>query len=114
MDPHPLRRRLVEGPGSAGERCRVRRWERFAAAFPDAAAMSVIDLGGTTRSWLRARVRQASLHIINLAPQGGDLPSWIRADQADACDLPPQILGGGYDLVFSNSVIEHVGGYAQR
>lgn len=114
MDPHGLRRRLVEGPGSAGERCRARRWERFAGAFPAVSAMSVMDLGGTVQSWLRAPVRPASVHIVNLAPQNGDLPSWIRADQADACDLPPRIIGGGYDLVFSNSVIEHVGGYAQR
>jgi hypothetical protein len=114
MDPRDLRRRLVEGPGSAGERCRARRWERFAGAFPAVSAMSVMDLGGTVRSWLRAPVRPASLHIVNLAPQDGDLPSWIRIDQADACDLPPRIIGGGYDLVFSNSVIEHVGGYAQR
>src|ERR1700691_3985568 len=56
MDPRALRRRLVEGPGSAGERCRAGRWERFAAAFPAVAKMSVIDLGGTTQSWLRAPV----------------------------------------------------------
>jgi hypothetical protein len=76
--------------------------------------MSVIDLGGTAEAWLRAPVRPHSLHLVNLEPKPDDLPPWIRADQADACKLPPNVLSRGYDLVFSNSVIEHVGGHAQR
>jgi hypothetical protein len=76
--------------------------------------MSVIDLGGTAETWLRAPVRPRSLHIVNLEPEPDGLPPWIRADQADACNLPAAVLSGRYDLVFSNSVLEHVGGHAQR
>jgi hypothetical protein len=111
-----LRDRLVDGPDSVGARRRERRWSWLQAAFPGIEQMSVIDLGGTASSWLRAPVRPALVHVVNLAPEpGGDqLPGWLRADRGDACELPADILRGSYDLVFSNSVLEHVGGHAQR
>ena len=111
---HALRHRLVEAQGSIGERRRTRRWERFAGTFTDIDSMSVIDLGGTAEAWRCAPVRPASLHIVNLAQEGTEAPGWIRIDQADACNLPAHISSGRYDLVFSNSVIEHVGGHSQR
>jgi hypothetical protein len=112
---HALRNRIVDGPDSAGARRRARRWEWLRAAFPQIENMSVIDLGGTAESWQRAPVRPARVHVVNLEHEAdADLPSWLRADQGDACNLPPAILGSSYDLVFSNSVIEHVGGHAQR
>jgi hypothetical protein len=86
----------------------------FRAEFPGIDSMSVMDLGGTVEAWLRAPVRPASVHVINLEPQPDEVPDWIRADQADACDLPDRVASGSYDLVFSNSVIEHVGGHSQR
>ncbi len=82
--------------------------------FPDIESMSVIDLGGTVQAWLRAPVRPALVHVVNLEAPPDDVPAWLRADQADACQLPAHIARGEYDLVFSNAVIEHVGGHAQR
>lgn len=76
--------------------------------------MAVIDLGGTAEAWLRAPMRPASVHVDNLELPPPGIPDWIRADQADACHLPGRICSGSYDLAFSNSVIEHVGGHAQR
>jgi hypothetical protein len=111
---HDLRDRFVDAPGSVGERRRSDRWERFSTTFPDIGSMSVIDLGGTVEAWLRAPVRPASVHVVNLESEPEEMPDWIRADQADACNLPAAIAGGSYDVVFSNSVIEHVGGHAQR
>jgi hypothetical protein len=111
---HALRHRLVEAQGSIGDRRRTRRWERFARTFTDINSMSVIDLGGTVDAWRRAPVRPASLHIVNLTPEDVETPGWVRLDQADACNLPTHISSGSYDLVFSNSVIEHVGGHSQR
>jgi hypothetical protein len=76
--------------------------------------MNVIDLGGTAEAWRRAPVRPASVHVVNLEVDTADVPAWIRVDTADACNLPASISGGDYDLVFSNSVLEHVGGHSQR
>lgn len=111
---HDVRNRLVDAEGSIGERQRSRRWQWFAETFTDVTSMSVIDLGGTADAWLRSPVRPASLHIINLEPEAAEVPAWMRIDQADACNLPAQIRNGHYDLVFSNSVMEHVGGHSQR
>jgi hypothetical protein len=111
---HGLRNSLVDGPGSVGQRKRSRRWEWLRETFPQIESMSVIDLGGTADSWLRAPVRPAALHVVNLEPDPAEYADWIRTDQGDACDLPASILHGDYDLVLSNSVLEHVGGHAQR
>ncbi|MEU3463652.1 class I SAM-dependent methyltransferase [Streptomyces sp. NPDC006733] len=77
--------------------------------------MRVIDLGGTVETWLRAPVRPAHVHVVNLEEHPPQTPDWIRAEYGDACALPKDILtSGDYDLVYSNSVLEHVGGHAQR
>jgi hypothetical protein len=109
-----LRNRFVDAPDSFGARYRARRWNWLHETFPELDQMSVIDLGGTAESWLRAPVRPATVHTVNLEKPPEDLPGWIRADYANACDLPAEILTGSYDLVMSNSVIEHVGGHFQR
>jgi hypothetical protein len=109
-----VRHQLVVAPGSPAQKMRARRHEWLREAYPGLAAMSVVDLGGTAGSWLRAAVRPASVHVVNVACPAGDLPPWIRATQADACDLPAAIRAGSYDLAFSNSVLEHVGGWDRR
>jgi hypothetical protein len=111
---HGLRNRVVDAPDSVGARRRAQRWQWVQETFPGIGSMSVIDLGGTVETWLRAPVRPAAVHVVNLEAPPAEVPGWLRADQADACDLPERIASGRYDLVFSNSVIEHVGGHAQR
>ncbi|MFD8633231.1 MULTISPECIES: class I SAM-dependent methyltransferase [unclassified Streptomyces] len=108
---------FVDAPGSLGERMRTARWKRFRRCFPGIENMSVVDLGGTAEMWLRAQVRPKHVHLVNLEEHPAELPDWISAEIADVTD--PAVaaeLGarGGYDLVFSNSTIEHVGGHSQR
>ncbi|MGP3917542.1 hypothetical protein [Nonomuraea sp. 10N515B] len=43
-----------------------------------------------------------------------DPPSWVRAERGDATELSAEVLSGDYDLVYSNAVIEHVGGHLRR
>ena len=114
FDVHSLRNRFVDAPDSLGARKRARRWEVFAETFPDIGTMRVIDLGGTVETWLRAPVRPVHVHVVNLEEHPPEVPDWIKAEYGDACSLSEEILDGGYDLVYSNSVIEHVGGHAQR
>jgi hypothetical protein len=114
MDLHALRRRFVDAPDSLGARRRSRRWNWLVKTFPELDQMSIIDLGGSVESWRRAPVRPARVHVVNLEEQPGDVPEWAEVDYGDACVLPDRIRTRRYDLVFSNSVIEHVGGHERR
>ncbi len=50
--------------------------------------------------------------VVNLLPESSDIDS-ITAVQGDACDPPTVVRDAEFDLVYSNSLIEHVGGYAR-
>jgi hypothetical protein len=79
--------------------------------------MRVIDLGGTPASWLHAPVRPLEVVTVNLSRRDNAVPDgagWIRSVAGDACELPAAVRGERFDLVFSNSVLEHVGGHARR
>ena len=78
--------------------------------FPDIAEMRVLDLGGTPRYWATAPVKPNKVTVVNL--EGFDPVDGVEAIVGDACD-PPDIRGD-FDLVYSNSLIEHVGGYERR
>ncbi|MBS1692092.1 MAG: class I SAM-dependent methyltransferase [Actinobacteria bacterium] len=108
-----LRSRLVGTDGSLAERLRLRRWQRLAGEFPELARMHVLDLGGTTVWWTRAPIRPKSVTVINLLEPGDGL-DWLTPIQGDACDAPELVAGRRFDLVFSNSLIEHLGGHAPR
>lgn len=71
----------------------------------------MLDVGGTTAMWEESEIPVANVHVLNLDLQ------WIQREKstkmpvfplvADALTLPTAT--GEYDIVFSNSVIEHVG-----
>jgi hypothetical protein len=83
-------------------------------AFPDLDQMSVIDLGGSLSTWQRAPVRAKHVHVVNISSPPTEVPDWAEVERGDACALPAHIANRRYDLVFSNSVIEHVGGHERR
>lgn len=76
--------------------------------------MHVVDLGGRLGTWTRASVRPARVHVVNLEAPPAEVPDWAHVDRADACDLSDRIAHNRYDLVYSNSVLEHVGGHERR
>lgn len=82
-------------------------------SFPDFPEMSIVDLGGTPGWWREAGVRPRSVTVVNLKVARPP-EDWISVVRGDACDLPPEVRDRPFDLVFSNSLIEHVGGHHRR
>jgi hypothetical protein len=95
------------------QRARARRWEEFGRRFPEISEMRVIDLGGDARYWAAAPVRPAELVLLNLYEQEPPFET-ARVVVGDACALPDELASERFDLVYSNSAIEHVGGHSQR
>jgi SAM-dependent methyltransferase len=85
---------------------RRRRMLRFAAELRITAATRVLDIGGTPECWallpLRPRVT-----LINTPRAKDDLAAAAEWVAGDGRALP--FRDGAFDVVFSNSVIEHVG-----
>lgn len=105
---------FVDDERSIGAWARTRRWQQLLAVYRDLADMRVLDLGGTAEAWRRAPVRPCFVHVVNIAPDPEDVPDWMVVEQGDACSLADHVLAAPFDLVYSNSAIEHVGGHAQR
>jgi hypothetical protein len=101
-------------PGSLAARTRGRRWDSFRAEFPELEDMSVIDLGGTTEFWSSIPNRPAHLTLVNPAAVPDPRLAWADVIIGDACEPPESLAGRRFDLVYSNSTIEHVGGHIRR
>jgi hypothetical protein len=99
-------------PRSLAHAARRRRADMLLEHHPELGSMRVLDLGGEPRFWASIPVRPAQVVCLNLwvAPQVVD---WVDQRIGDACDVPAG-LRTGWDLVLSNSVIEHVGGHERR
>ena len=109
-------RHLIADPReqrSIGTTLRKKRWAEFERRFADIGRMHVIDLGGTVVHWETSPVRPKSVTVVNLLPLASTT-DWITVVQGDACDPPSEIRAMEFDLVYCNSLIEHVGGHARR
>lgn len=105
---------LVDGHSSLGARFRSNRWNVVCQSFPNIDQMRILDLGGTLHFWMRTPVTPAAVDVLNPTHDSEDVPTWLRLIEGDACNPPEAIRRERYDLVFSNSVIEHVGGHWRR
>jgi len=93
---------------------RAVRFREFLRRFPELDSMRVLDLGGTPSFWRSTPVRPVHVTTMNLDKFDTGEP-WLQHVVADACDLDSlNQCPGGYDLVVSNSLIEHLGGYGPR
>jgi hypothetical protein len=100
-------------PKSLASRLRRRRFALFRALLegPPRAA-SVLDVGGTLEFWQAMGETPDGLTVtlLNRSVQSCSLPRGFRAVTGDARALT-DFAPGAFDVVFSNSVIEHVGGF---
>lgn len=101
--------------GSIAYRLRTARWKLLEQRFPDIGSMRVLDVGGVAESWLGAPCRPAELVLLNLHHYTPESPEpWMTTLVGDACAPGATLRKEKFDLVFSNSVIEHVGGHWRR
>jgi len=78
---------------------------RFVRDFGITAHTRVLDIGGTSYNWALAPVRPR-LTLLNLPRAREAVPEGVDWVAADGCALP--FGNGSFDVVFSNSVIEHL------
>ncbi|WP_199270358.1 class I SAM-dependent methyltransferase [Stappia indica] len=109
-------------PASSSNVFRKRRVQRLKAMVADHVAAKgrcrIVDLGGTPEFWHVWRDEMnfdgVTITCINLgftAGTDGSLP--IELVHGSACDLPEHA-DNSFDVAFSNSVIEHVGSWANK
>lgn len=104
-----------DNPRSLSARARVKRWTQFVERFPELPDMRVLDLGGTPAYWRSAPVRPAHVTTVNIDDRltdDADGDDWLRVVIGDAC--APGLDGERFDLVVSNSLLEHLGEHGRR
>lgn len=111
-------RKLANGwlPGSPAARLRQKRFALFVLLLEQLPApVDILDIGGQENYWKvvgtdHPRIR--SVTLLNLHKEPATLPK-IRSISGDARDL--STYGDqSVDVIFSNSVIEHVGGLREQ
>jgi hypothetical protein len=90
---------------------RQERMRCFERTFKITPRTRVLDVGGSPSIWQFATV-QPRLTIFNLPAAIGPAPESVARVAGDGCMLP--FKNKAFDIVFSNSVIEHLGAQSQR
>ncbi len=92
---------------------RTKRLQLLIAQFRPTAATRILDVGGYAGDWQDGPVADSSVTLLNLSfPPGPPLELRFHCVEGDARRLP--FADGSFDLAFSNSVIEHVGEFADQ
>jgi hypothetical protein len=107
-------------PSSLANRLRRRRFKLLLDVAGDLLTeldrpLEIVDVGGTPRYWARMGVggdRRFSVTTVNLLPLESTEVN-ISSTTGDALDLS-QFADDAFDIAYSNSVIEHVGGRVEQ
>lgn len=95
---------------------RQKRMAKFEAIIEPTGTDVLLDVGGYPRFWVTRPQRPERIDCVNLHPvdwDGKEFPEHrITTTVADGCALGIQ--DGSYDILFSNSVIEHVGDWERQ
>jgi hypothetical protein len=101
---------------SLATRLRRRRFDLFLSLLGTLKGhIEVLDIGGTQKFWdlmLAKDSPDITVTLLNVEHQPVSSPRFVSA-VGDARSLP-QFADGSFDVVFSNSVIEHIGDYANQ
>lgn len=96
------------------QRFRSKRVQLFLNKMAPSPAWKILDLGGALETWQMPGMDAYSATLLNL--EATDVPAdmatriTIQVGDATRLDYPD----ASFDLVYSNSVIEHVGGYENQ
>ncbi len=101
-----------ESINSFANKLRRKRFRLFKLYFPEIQnrSVSILDLGGTCSFWRQMGFSEKlniRITLMNIAEEHSSSEN-ILAIKGDACDLSV-FPNAEFDIVFSNSVIEHVG-----
>jgi methyltransferase family protein len=92
-------------------RFRARRMRKFITSFGVTEETRILDVGGTPANWLLSGVRPR-VTLLNM-PRGQErIEAGFTFVSGDGCQLP--FRDQSFEIVFSNSVIEHVGSPAEQ
>lgn len=94
---------------------RGKRMALFERIMQPKSGMKVLDLGGQPMIWdvIKTELNITCINLPGVAVQKHPTHHKITFIEGDACHMP-QIRPGDFDLIFSNSVIEHVGDASKR
>jgi SAM-dependent methyltransferase len=85
--------------------------QAFEKQFLEQPGGQILDVGGTPGNW-RLIDTKPRVVLLNTGAPPENLESQFDYVQGDGCDLP--FADQSFDLVFSNSVIEHLGTWARQ
>jgi hypothetical protein len=92
-------------PDSWSASMRWARFRRFIQVLNVTSHDSILDVGGSAQTWIGSGF-ESNVTILNLQEIAG--VQGFRFVLGDACDMS-RFADNAFDIVFSNSVIEHVG-----
>jgi hypothetical protein len=92
-------------------RFRAERMRQFAALFHLTPETRVLDVGGQPFNWMLCPVRPR-VTLLNVVDPNYDVPDDMVFVRGDGRAM--EYAEGAFDIVYSNSVIEHVGDWEQQ
>jgi len=95
-------------------RFRPGRMKRFERRFGPLDGCRVLDIGGTPGIWRLVQNRAYHVTLLNLEFEDEHSDDFVGFDYVRGNALALPFPDGSFDIAFSNSVIEHVGGYEQQ
>jgi len=91
---------------------RKRRFQLFLDLLRPAAATRILDVGGYVRNWQSVGI-DSTVVCVNVDPASGEsAPGRITCEAGDGRKM--RFADGSFDIVYSNSVIEHVGSWEDQ